>query len=87
MAAIMQVEPVGAVRVATHRRFFGYRSTIEGEMKTLAITLKPILYGWAVCLTDGRELARFRGPGARERALRFLRSAFGPGPGLAGSAA
>jgi hypothetical protein len=38
----------------------------------LAIMLKPILGGWAVCLTDGRVLARFRGPGARWRALRFL---------------
>ncbi len=60
---------------------------IEVAMKTLAITLKPILYGWAVCLTDGRELARFRGPLARERALRFLTAALGPGAGLAGSAA
>lgn len=37
-----------------------------------AIILRPILNGWAVCLTDGRELARFRGPGARFRALRYL---------------
>ena len=57
-------------------------------MKALAVTLKPIFYGWSVCLTDGRELARFRGPGARERALRFLRRAFGPSAaGLAASAA
>jgi hypothetical protein len=41
---------------------------------TLAIILNPIRAGWAVCLTDGRELARFRGPGARFRALRFLRT-------------
>ena len=33
------------------------------EVKTLAIILKPIFGGWAVCLTDGRELVRFRGPG------------------------
>ncbi len=39
---------------------------------TLAIILTPIVGGWAVCLTDGRELARFRGPGARFRALRYL---------------
>jgi hypothetical protein len=45
---------------------------------TLAIMLKPILGGWAVCLTDGRELARFRGPGARCRALRFLRRSGAP---------
>jgi hypothetical protein len=39
---------------------------------SLAITLKPLWGGWAVCLTDGRELARFRGPGARGRAMRWL---------------
>jgi hypothetical protein len=45
------------------------------EMKsTLAIILKPILWGWAVCLTDGRELARFHGPGARCRALHYVRA-------------
>jgi hypothetical protein len=38
----------------------------------VAIILKPIRAGWAVCLSDGRELARFRGPGAYGRALRFL---------------
>jgi hypothetical protein len=37
----------------------------------LAIIIKPMLGGWAVCLTDGRQLARFRGPGARLRAERF----------------
>jgi hypothetical protein len=45
----------------------------------LAITLKPLLGGWAVCLTDGRELARFRGPGARGRAIRFVRTEFAAG--------
>ena len=40
---------------------------------TPAIILKPILWGWAVCLTDGRGLARFHGPGARRRA--FITSA------------
>jgi hypothetical protein len=39
-----------------------------------AIILRPLTAGWAVCLTNGRELARFRGPGARLRALRFVRS-------------
>jgi hypothetical protein len=38
----------------------------------LSIIIKPIFGGWAVCLSDGRELARFRGPGARFRALRYL---------------
>ena len=42
--------------------------------KALSIILKPIARGWAVCLTDGRELARFRGPGARTRAARYLRA-------------
>jgi hypothetical protein len=41
-------------------------------MKTLSIMLRPIFAGWAVCLTDGRELARFRGPGAHGRALHWL---------------
>jgi hypothetical protein len=42
--------------------------------EALAIIFKPILGGWAVCLTDGRELARFRGPGARGRAVHWLRA-------------
>ena len=44
-------------------------------MRTLRLILKPTGYGWAVCLTDGREVARFRGPGSRWRALRYLASA------------
>lgn len=43
-------------------------------MKTLSIILRPIFVGWAVCLTDGRELARFRGPGAHGRALHWVRA-------------
>ena len=31
-------------------------------MNALAVVLKPINYGWAVALTNGRELARFTGP-------------------------
>ena len=45
----------------------------------LAIILKPLTWGWAVCLTNGRELARFYGPGARLRAMRYLRTQLGPG--------
>jgi hypothetical protein len=41
-------------------------------MTSIAIILKQIPGGWAVCLTDGRELARFRGPRARTRALRYV---------------
>ena len=37
-----------------------------------AIMLRPIPYGWGVYLTDGRRLARFRGPGAKMRATRYL---------------
>jgi hypothetical protein len=40
-------------------------------MKTVAVILKPISHGWAVTLTDGRELARFTGFAARWRALRY----------------
>ena len=40
----------------------------------LGITLKQVPAGWAVCLSNGRELARFRGLGARFRALRYLRA-------------
>jgi hypothetical protein len=41
-------------------------------MNALALTIRPTPYGWAVCLTDGRELARFFGPNAKRRALRHL---------------
>jgi hypothetical protein len=44
-------------------------------MNALAVTMKPIPRGWTVCLTDGREVARFRGPGSKWRALRYLASA------------
>jgi hypothetical protein len=46
-------------------------------MNPLAITLKPVFLGWAVCLTDGRELIRFRGPGSRLRALQYLSDQLG----------
>ena len=42
-------------------------------MKALRIMVRPIRYGWAVQRSDGRELARFLGPGARWRAMRYLR--------------
>jgi len=34
--------------------------------------LERIDFGWAVTLTDGRELARFTGFGAKRRMLRYL---------------
>jgi hypothetical protein len=44
-------------------------------MKALLMMIRPIRYGWAVQLSDGRELARFLGPGARWRATRYLHRA------------
>ena len=44
-------------------------------MKTLMMMIRPVRHGWAVQLSDGRELARFLGPGARWRATRYLRRA------------
>jgi hypothetical protein len=41
-------------------------------MNAPALTIKPTRHGWAVYLTDGRELARFNGPAAMWRALRYL---------------
>jgi hypothetical protein len=37
--------------------------------------IRPTYHGWAVYLTDGRELARFRGPGSKRPALRYLATA------------
>jgi hypothetical protein len=85
----------GAARLGWAARFSGFSmkhlklffprwSKIESAMSTAySIILKPIFGGWAVCLSDGRELARFRGPAARCRALRFLHTQFmsgGTGP-------
>ena len=41
-------------------------------MPPLALMLKPTTHGWAVVLTNGREVARFSGPWAKRRALRYL---------------
>jgi hypothetical protein len=43
-------------------------------MDALGLMLKPIFNGWAITLTDGRELASFTGFGAKRRALRYLAS-------------
>lgn len=42
------------------------------EMSGLAVMLKQIESGWAVTLTDGRELARFTGFGAKARAMCYM---------------
>jgi hypothetical protein len=44
-------------------------------MTALALIIRPTRRGWAVYLTDGREVARFNGPAAKRRALRYLASA------------
>ena len=44
-------------------------------MSALRLMLKPIRYGWSVQLSDGRELARFLGPAAKWRAMRYLQRA------------
>jgi hypothetical protein len=44
-------------------------------MSALTLMLRPVPGGWAVYLSNGRELARFRGVAAKWRALRFLASA------------
>jgi len=41
-------------------------------VKAIALMLKPISLGWAVTFSDGRELIRFTGLGAKRRALRYL---------------
>jgi len=43
-------------------------------MSALAVMLKPLRGGWAIELTDGREVARFTGLAANIRALRYLAS-------------
>jgi hypothetical protein len=48
-------------------------------MNTPALMLRPTRHGWAVYLTDGRELARFRGLAARWRALHYLTRVTGIG--------
>jgi hypothetical protein len=50
------------------------RCVDNDEMSALAAMLRPTPFGWDVQLTDGRVLARFFGPCARRRALRYLTS-------------
>jgi hypothetical protein len=46
-------------------------------MNALSFMIAPIRHGWAVLLSDGREVARFYGPGARWRATRWLTRSLG----------
>lgn len=41
-------------------------------MDALSLILKPTPRGWAVYLTDGREVAQFSGPGSKRRALDYV---------------
>ena len=41
-------------------------------MTALTMMIAPTSDGWGVYLSDGRQLARFRGIAARWRALRYL---------------
>jgi hypothetical protein len=42
-------------------------------MTALALMIRPTGDGWGVYLTNGRELARFRGLGSKWRAAQYLR--------------
>ena len=52
-------------------------------MGPVAVMLRQIDFGWVVTLTDGRELARFIGPGAKRRALRYVAGRRGRGTAAA----
>jgi hypothetical protein len=41
-------------------------------MTALALMMRPIDRGWAVYLTNGQELVRYRGFLAKQLALRYL---------------
>jgi hypothetical protein len=49
-----------------------YSHSQKAIVNALALMLRPTRHGWAVYLTNGRELARFNGLAARWRALRYL---------------
>jgi hypothetical protein len=42
------------------------------QMTALSLMMRPTDDGWAVCLTDGHELARYRGFCSKQLALRYL---------------
>jgi hypothetical protein len=41
-------------------------------VNVLSVIVKPIALGWAVQLSNGQELVRFRGPGALRRARAYV---------------
>ena len=44
-------------------------------MTALALMIRPTGDGWGVYLTNGQELARYRGIGSKWRAAQYLRRA------------
>jgi hypothetical protein len=79
--------PLSTFSSGTVTVFFARDSNISSRTavaNTHAIILEPVRGGWAVSLTDGRQLASFRGPLARCRALRYLALVLGTKPGLRG---
>jgi hypothetical protein len=42
-------------------------------MTALGLMIRPTGDGWGVYLTNGRELARYRGIGSKRRAAQYLR--------------
>lgn len=42
-------------------------------MAALALVMRPTVDGWAVYLTNGQEVARYRGLWSEQLALRYLR--------------
>ena len=46
-------------------------------MGAVALIVRPTPDGWGVYLTNGQELARYRGPASKWRALRYLAAASG----------
>ncbi len=46
-------------------------------MTALAIMIRPTGTGWAVCLTNGQELIRYRGLFSKRLALRYLQRCAG----------
>lgn len=41
-------------------------------MNSQGLIIRSTWCGWAIYLTDGQQLARFCGPGAHSRAMRYV---------------
>lgn len=48
------------------------RDERETPMPALSLMIRPTKNGWAVCLTNGEELVRYRGFYSKQLALRYL---------------